>query len=56
MARIKPVPDETIMRIVATWPRNFDPVEALALGFRAETSFREIIESYLEDDLPGWTP
>ncbi len=51
VALIRSVPDETIMRIVSTWPRDFDPVEALSLGFRAETSFREIIEHYIQDDL-----
>ncbi len=52
VARIKPVPDETIMGIVAGWPRNFAPDRALALGFKAEADFREIIETYIADDLP----
>lgn len=48
---IKPQPDETIMRIVEGWPRNFDPQRAIALGFVAEQSFDEIIEVYMTDDL-----
>lgn len=48
---IKPQPDETIMRIVQGWPRDFAPERALELGFRAEGSFREIIEVYIADDL-----
>jgi nucleoside-diphosphate-sugar epimerase len=53
VALIRPAPDETIGRIVAGWPREFDPARALALGFRAEGSFRAIVDAYLEDDLRG---
>ena len=42
-------PDATIQRIVASWPENFDPVRARALGFQAETSFDQIIQVHLED-------
>lgn len=48
---IRRQPDETIRRIVAGWPRDFDPARALALGFRAEESFEDIIRIYIEDDL-----
>jgi len=51
VARIKPQPDAAIMKIVEGWPRNFEPQRALELGFRAESSFKEIIEIYIEDDL-----
>ncbi|MEM6824966.1 MAG: D-erythronate dehydrogenase [Pseudomonadota bacterium] len=51
VARIRPTPDETIMRIVQGWPRDFAPERALALGFSAETSFRQIVETYIADDL-----
>ncbi|MEX0344823.1 MAG: D-erythronate dehydrogenase [Rhizobiaceae bacterium] len=50
---IRREPDETIMRIVGGWPRNFDPARAIDLGFAAEDSFEEIIRVYLSDDLPG---
>ena len=49
--RIRPQPDPTIMRIVEGWPRDFDPARARALGFRAETTFDEIIETYIAEDL-----
>lgn len=49
--RIKPQPDPTIQTIVDGWPRNFDPARATALGFAAESSFDEIIQTYLDDDL-----
>jgi D-erythronate 2-dehydrogenase len=48
---IRHEPDPTIIRIVDGWPRNFDPRRAHELGFRAETSFDEIIRIYLEDEL-----
>jgi nucleoside-diphosphate-sugar epimerase len=50
---IKRKPDATIMRIVEGWPRNFDPQRALALGFRADRSFEEIIRIHIEDELQG---
>lgn len=53
VARIRREPDETIMTIVAGWPRNFAPTRAPALGFKAETSFDEIIRVHIEDELGG---
>ena len=50
---IKPQPDETIMGIVAAWPRDFSPKRAIALGFQAEQQFDEIIQVYIADDLPN---
>jgi nucleoside-diphosphate-sugar epimerase len=51
--RIRREPDETVMRIVAGWPRNFDARRASALGFRAEANFAEIIRAHIEDELGG---
>ena len=50
---IRREPDETVRRIVAGWPRRFDARRAQALGFRAESSFEEIIRVYIEDELGG---
>lgn len=50
---IRREPDETISRIVAGWPRNFDPARAKSLGFRADADFSAIIRAYLEDDFKG---
>ncbi|WP_171207877.1 MULTISPECIES: D-erythronate dehydrogenase [unclassified Ruegeria] len=47
---IKYRPDPTIDSIVQGWPRNFDTKRALTLGFKAETSFDDIIQAYLVDD------
>jgi D-erythronate 2-dehydrogenase len=52
-ALIKRVPDETIARIVSGWPRNFAPARALALGFRPESHFEDIIRIHIEDELGG---
>lgn len=49
---IKHQPDEDVIRIVEFWPRNFDPERATQLGFSAESSFEEIIRTYIEEDLP----
>ena len=51
--RIRRQPDPTIMRIVDGWPRNFAPERAIALGFRAETSFEDIIRVHIADELGG---
>jgi nucleoside-diphosphate-sugar epimerase len=48
---IRREPDPTIVRIVAGWPQNFDPQRALSLGFRADSSFEEIIRIHIEDEL-----
>ena len=48
---IRREPDATIMRIVEGWPQNFDARRALALGFRADASFEEIIRIHIADEL-----
>jgi nucleoside-diphosphate-sugar epimerase len=48
---IREAPDPTIQRIVEGWPRNFDARRATALGFRADSSFDEIIRIHVEDEL-----
>jgi len=50
---IRRQPDPLIERIVAGWPRNFDPRRALELGFRADASFEEIVRIHVEDELQG---
>lgn len=50
---VKRVPDESIRRIVAGWPRNFDAARATALGFSAEASFADIIKVHIDDELGG---
>jgi D-erythronate 2-dehydrogenase len=52
-ARIRREPDPLVARIVAGWPSRFDPRRALALGFRGEASFDEIIRVHIEEELAG---
>jgi len=53
---IRRAPDPLIERIVSGWPQNFDPGRALALGFRADSSFEEIIRIHLQDELQRSAP
>jgi D-erythronate 2-dehydrogenase len=52
-ARIRRAPDPLIMRMVAGWPTRFEARRALALGFRAEASFDDIIRVHIADELGG---
>jgi len=52
-ARIRREPDPLVARIVAGWPSRFEPARALALGFRGEASFDDIIRVHIEDELGG---
>jgi nucleoside-diphosphate-sugar epimerase len=52
-ARIRPVPDSAILRIVEGWPQNFTAERALSLGFRAEANFEEIVRIHIADELGG---
>jgi D-erythronate 2-dehydrogenase len=56
VALIRRQPDPIIATMVSGWPQNFDADRALALGFRAESSFDEIIRIYVEDELGGRIP
>ena len=51
--RIRRETDPVIDKIVAGWPRNFNPQRALSLGFKAEANFEEIIRVHIEDELHG---
>ena len=51
VALIREAPDPVIQRIVEGWPRNFDARRALALGFRADASFDEIIRIHVADEM-----
>src|SRR5271169_6899195 len=51
--RIKRAPDELVERIVAGWPSRFEPRRALALGFKVEATFDDIIRAHIEDELGG---
>jgi D-erythronate 2-dehydrogenase len=46
-------PNPTIQKIVDGWAQRLDASRAQALGFRAETSFEEIIHHHIEDESAG---
>lgn len=50
---IRHEPDPVIDRIVSGWATDFDARRAASLGFKAETSFDEIIRIHIEDELGG---
>jgi nucleoside-diphosphate-sugar epimerase len=52
-SRIRREPDALITRIVAGWPQRFDPKRALALGFKVERSFEDIIRVHIDEELGG---
>jgi nucleoside-diphosphate-sugar epimerase len=51
--RIEWQPDPFIEKLVYGWPANFTPRRAEALGFRADSSLREIIQAFVDDELGG---
>lgn len=52
-ARIRRAPDELVQRIVSGWAERLDAKRARDLGFKAETSFDDIIRAHIEDELGG---
>jgi len=53
VARIRREPDALVMKIVEGWPSRFDARRGLALGFKPESSFEEIIRIHIEEELGG---
>ena len=53
VGRIRRERDPFIEGIVAGWPRNFTARRAQELGFKAESSFEEIIRIHIDDELGG---
>jgi hypothetical protein len=49
-ARVKPVLDENVMRLVRTWAARFDTARASAMGFTADADFASIVRAYVEDN------
>jgi D-erythronate 2-dehydrogenase len=52
-ARIRREPDELVMRIVAGWSERIDAKRARELGFKAESSFDDIVRAHIDDELSG---
>ena len=52
-ARIREEPNPTIIKIVDGWAGNFSAKRAEGLGFKADSSFDEIIKAHIADELGG---
>jgi nucleoside-diphosphate-sugar epimerase len=52
-ARIRRAPDDLVQRIVSGWAERLDAKRARDLGFKAETSFDDIVRAHIEDELGG---
>jgi D-erythronate 2-dehydrogenase len=52
VALIDRIPDARIAAIVETWAQAYDATRATALGFTAETDFAQILQVYVQDDMP----
>ncbi len=52
-ARIRPVDDPLVARIVDGWPQRIEARRARELGFKAESSFDEIIRIHIDEDRDG---
>ena len=52
-ARIRPVDDPLVARIVDGWPQRIEARRARELGFKAESSFDEIIRIHIDEDRGG---
>ncbi len=51
--RIRDQHDEAVWALVKNWPTRFESKRARELGFKAESSFDEIIRAHIEDELGG---
>jgi nucleoside-diphosphate-sugar epimerase len=51
VALIREQPDETVRAIVSGWAQRCNPKRALALGFKPDASFDEIIRIYQQDEM-----
>ncbi len=52
-SRIRREPDDLIIKIVSGWSERIDAKRAVALGFKAENTFDEIIRTHIDDELGG---
>jgi D-erythronate 2-dehydrogenase len=51
LARVHPLPDAEITRIVGSWPADFALEWASSLGFERDTDIDSIVQAFIEDDL-----
>lgn len=51
--RIRWTPDPAIIRIVNSWPGNFETRRGDAMGFKRDADFDSIVRAYIDDELKG---
>jgi D-erythronate 2-dehydrogenase len=51
--RIRWAQDPAIIKIVNSWPGNFDTRRANAMGFKRDADFDSIVRAYIDDELKG---
>jgi hypothetical protein len=51
--RIRWEPEPVIQKIVDGWPRVIAAKRVLSFGVRPDASFDEIVQGFVEDDLPA---
>ncbi|RJG03631.1 D-erythronate dehydrogenase [Noviherbaspirillum sedimenti] len=51
--RIRWERDDAIIKIVNSWPGNFDTKRGDAMGFKRDADFDSIVRAYVEDELKG---
>lgn len=56
VALIKCREDPLVQSIVSNWAESFNAERARELGFVSEWTFDEILQAYVDDDLPAATP
>jgi nucleoside-diphosphate-sugar epimerase len=54
--RIRRVPDPLVERIVSGWAERVNTARAERFGFRAERTFDEIVQVYVDEELGGRVP
>jgi nucleoside-diphosphate-sugar epimerase len=50
VARIRWETDERVVKIVGSWPGSWNTARAEQLGLEGDTTFADVIRSYIEDD------
>jgi nucleoside-diphosphate-sugar epimerase len=55
LARVRCEPNESINRIVSSWPGAIDNTRALQLGFQVDPDFDDYLAQYLHHELPTAT-
>jgi len=50
VALVRHEPDAQVQKLVSTWAARFDTTRALAMGFKADSDFGQIVRAYVEDN------